>query len=135
MIDHRTRVKFHSGQIAGEEPEGFDSEMDYGAGQSPGDSLDGLDLGDDQFPEVVDGRCLCLNDHVVWAGDVLRARYTRDCADFPCDLSRFSDLSLNEDISLYCHAGLLPYGDEGPILRTNRLRYKGEAVCAYDSIC
>src|SRR5688572_8524147 len=75
-------------------------EVDDGAGQRARDALDGLDLGDDELAEVVDVRRARAHDDVVRARDVLGGVDAFDVADLACNLSRFADLGLYEDVCL-----------------------------------
>ena len=79
----------------------FRSEVNYGAGERAGDPFDRLDLGDYEFPKIIDVRRAGTHDDVIRTGYILGRVDAFDVADFLSNLSGLADLGLDEDVSLY----------------------------------
>lgn len=92
-------------------------EVNDGAGQGAGDSLDGLDLGDDELAQVIHVGSACADDHVVGTGDILRRIDAADVSDFACDLGGLPHLGLDQDVRLnighVCASSIERAGAEG----------------------
>lgn len=72
--------------------------MDYGARQGAGDSLDGLDSGNDKLPESINVCGLHAHYHVVGAGKDVGGANAGDTAKlrgYPC---LFRDLGLDQNV-------------------------------------
>src|SRR5581483_10766589 len=82
------------------------SNVNYWAGQCPGDPRHRLDLGYYQPPEVIDVFRLGANDHVVGACYVFGLSDAGKLADANSDLSGLPGLCLNENVRL--HHAVLP---------------------------
>ena len=91
--------------------------MDYGAGQGAGDSLDGLDFGNDKLPKSINVCGLYMRDYVVRAGKDVGGANAGDAAQlrgYPC---LFRDLGLDQNVSFdHCFSRrLLPGSNRSPV--------------------
>jgi hypothetical protein len=73
--------------------------MDHGARQGAGDSLDGLDFGNDKLPESINVCGLHAHNDVVRAGEDVGGGNARDAAELRGYLRLFCDLGLDENVS------------------------------------
>lgn len=74
--------------------------MYYGTGEGSGDPVDGLNAGNDELAQRVDVVTTGPDDHVIGTGDIVRAIYSGNIANFLCNDGCLSDLRLDQDIRL-----------------------------------
>ena len=79
--------------------------MDDRAGEGPGNAGHALDLGDDEAAKVIDVIGFGADDDVVGTSDIISLGDAGDPPDGSSYLGSFTDLSLDEDVSLD-HMGL-----------------------------
>src|SRR6516225_7699886 len=79
------------------------SELDDRAGDGAGDAFDLLDVAHDHAPEVVHGRRLRLDDHVVGTGHRLGRHHPVDGADLLRHVGRLADIRLDQDVCIDGH--------------------------------
>src|ERR1700730_5106422 len=87
-------------------PQAVPLDPDHRAGQRSRNAVYRLDLGRDQFAELVHVLGAGAHDDVIGAGDILRLHDSGDLRDLPGHVGGFADLCLDEDVCLH-HCVLL----------------------------
>jgi hypothetical protein len=86
-------------------------EVHHRAREGARDPLDGLDLGYNKLPEIVDVVGACSNDYVIRSRYILRGVDAVDLSDFLRHLRCLAYFGLNQNVSLnLCHSKVLLCG-------------------------